>query len=405
MVEPKQIEQLLSKTKVIIKHQREIERLKGENFNVFSILKMESRENETHSAFIKELLNPIGSHLKGSLFLKLFLNEIDDSSIDEKGASVEAEHFCGKRNDIDKEGGRIDIYIWDKKGNSISIENKIYAGDQNAQIERYCQYRKGKNKVYYLTLYGEEPSDESKGKLIDGEDYYCISYKNVIQDWLSACIKEAADEPILRESIKQYLILIKKLTATMDSDKQNELISLMLRNSEEAEYISANYNKAILDKAEEVRSEVAKRLRNKLGESYTVWGGHPTHRHFSQVWIKIADIKKSNLLFGVESFNGNGNGIFKSKGLFVGIHSLGGKPTKFAENNKNIQNSKWWYNASQIKGFENDSETIDLSNPKLILKLYNQEGYFNNLVNHIVTQVKDYIKNEEDSLRKFIQNN
>ena len=35
----------------------EISRLKGENFNIFSILGLESAENKTHSAFIAELLN------------------------------------------------------------------------------------------------------------------------------------------------------------------------------------------------------------------------------------------------------------------------------------------------------------------------------------------------------------
>ena len=47
--------------------------LTGENFNVFSILQMESAEVKTHSAIIAELLNPQGSHSQGTLFLKLFL--------------------------------------------------------------------------------------------------------------------------------------------------------------------------------------------------------------------------------------------------------------------------------------------------------------------------------------------
>lgn len=45
---------------------------KGELFNTFSILKMETAENKTHSNFIAELLNPKGSHLKGSIFLERF---------------------------------------------------------------------------------------------------------------------------------------------------------------------------------------------------------------------------------------------------------------------------------------------------------------------------------------------
>ena len=60
---------------------------------------------------------------------------------------------------------------------SISIENKIYAGDQIAQIERYCNYNKDKNKVFYLNLFGEEPHPDSKGKLKSETDFKIISYQ------------------------------------------------------------------------------------------------------------------------------------------------------------------------------------------------------------------------------------
>ena len=69
----KSIKNILDSTKTIVEHQNILERIKGEKFNVFSILKMESKENDTHSNFIGELLNPQGSHFKGSIFLKLFL--------------------------------------------------------------------------------------------------------------------------------------------------------------------------------------------------------------------------------------------------------------------------------------------------------------------------------------------
>ena len=73
------LKKLLLDAKRISDHQEEISTLKGENFNVFSILKMESKENETHSAFLGELLNPKGSHGFGSLFLKL-LSVFDSGS-------------------------------------------------------------------------------------------------------------------------------------------------------------------------------------------------------------------------------------------------------------------------------------------------------------------------------------
>lgn len=66
------IADLLHNTNRVIAHHHEISRAKGEHFNLFSVLKIESRENNTHSAFLAELLDPKGCHLQGSIFLKLF---------------------------------------------------------------------------------------------------------------------------------------------------------------------------------------------------------------------------------------------------------------------------------------------------------------------------------------------
>lgn len=134
-----ELRQILKTTGRILQYKREKEILKGERFNVFSILGMESKENETHSAFLCELLNPSGSHFKGNLFLKLFLGTIGDFTIDVNTAQVMTEKHIGFKNNKEKTGGRVDIYIWDGRGNSICVENKIYASDQFAQLERYLQ--------------------------------------------------------------------------------------------------------------------------------------------------------------------------------------------------------------------------------------------------------------------------
>ncbi len=77
MANPANLKHLLSSTKQIIKHHDEITLAKGEHFNLFSVLKIEGRENNTHSAFLAELLNPKGSHKQGSKFLELFLKLIN----------------------------------------------------------------------------------------------------------------------------------------------------------------------------------------------------------------------------------------------------------------------------------------------------------------------------------------
>ncbi|MEO1098444.1 MAG: PD-(D/E)XK nuclease family protein, partial [Bacteroidota bacterium] len=131
------INKLLTGTTKIIQRQEELKKLKGENFNIFSILKIEHDENRTHSAFLAELLNPKGSHLCGNVFLLHFLRVLNlDKKFNINSAYIELEKYIGNVDNVNQTGGRIDIWISDIDGNSLSIENKIYAGDQVKQIQR-----------------------------------------------------------------------------------------------------------------------------------------------------------------------------------------------------------------------------------------------------------------------------
>lgn len=64
----KKIQAILNEVKPIVEENKKcrIEKWKnGDFFNIFSILKMETDEVKTHSAFLAELLNPKGSHGQG----------------------------------------------------------------------------------------------------------------------------------------------------------------------------------------------------------------------------------------------------------------------------------------------------------------------------------------------------
>lgn len=266
------VKTFLLEAKHILQHQEQIKILKGENFNIFSILKMESGENRTHSAFIKELLDPKGSHLLKCVFLQHFLKTVEyRGELDFKNINVKLEHTIGNKDLINKTGGRIDIYICDRNGNSISIENKIYAGDQQDQIIRYVNHNKTKNTVYYLTLEGDEPSKESKQGLEAGKDFFCISYKDTIKDWLMACLKEATEQPILRETIKQYILLINKLTHQLSDQTMNEEIkNLIKENYISAKLIASNIYQVELSATYTLLNEVKSMLEQKLNEDWKI---------------------------------------------------------------------------------------------------------------------------------------
>lgn len=220
---------------------KKINELTGENFNVFRILKLESSEVRMHSAFIGELLDPTGSHGQGDIFLKLFINQfkLNKNDYDIHSCKVTIEKHAGFINEDRTEGGRIDIIISDKTNNEIIIENKIYTGDQTNQLVRYYNHSP-KADIIYLTLDGKEPSKESKGDLLSEIHYKCYSYKIDIINWLIECRKQVAILPIIRESITQYINLIKYMTNQTINDTMKEDLTNIIRTNLEASFMIYN---------------------------------------------------------------------------------------------------------------------------------------------------------------------
>lgn len=228
------VSNLLEKVNLIRQKYDDLAEYTGENFNVFDILGVYQHELK-HSAFIGNLLNVKGKHGQKDVFLKLFIDEIKD--ISENNVSLEdfitaqsraiIEMHDGRVNLADDEGGRIDIFITDGR-NELLIENKIWAGDQEKQLSRY--YRANRF-IIYLTLDGKEPGLASCGDLKLGEQFICVSYKEHIVNWLEKCIKEMANKPIIRETLNQYLYLVKQLTNQTPNNKMaKEILDLIFVN-------------------------------------------------------------------------------------------------------------------------------------------------------------------------------
>lgn len=216
---------LLDKIKVLEYKYQKLKEL--DTFNIFTILLKPTDEVNLHSQFLFTLLNPEGSHNKGNDFLEVFIQicGIEGFRID----SVK----------ISKEHKNIDLLIKNNKSQAIIIENKIYALDQNEQLERYYSILKKEGfkdiRILYLTLDGREPSDQSLGSLREKADkdeiLTNISYKYHVKKWIEECIKIAALHSSLRETINQYQKLIDELTGiTMDKQEYSEIIDLLSQN-------------------------------------------------------------------------------------------------------------------------------------------------------------------------------
>jgi hypothetical protein len=231
------LENLLEKIAIINQKYEEMAKISGENFNVFSILNLTTNEVRTHSAFIAELLNPKGKHGLGNAFLKEFVDiikrKLQQASMEgslpkfefvpEECTKVAVEYWLGSKTE--STGGYIDILLTGTGNNHLIIENKINAGDQKNQLLRYHSFNENAPLIY-LTLNGKAPSDWSTGKDENVlQNILCISYRDEIYQWLETCHKIAVNHPLLRETIKQYLNLIKILThQTMETKEREEII-------------------------------------------------------------------------------------------------------------------------------------------------------------------------------------
>jgi hypothetical protein len=261
------IKSLLNQIRTIKKAYDLVAKNNGDNFNVFQILGLETAEVKTHSKFLAELLDPNGSHEQGNKFLKIFVKYINEFVIKDeniirvntKNSLVEVEKYIGE---VTKDrGGRIDIAI-SEKNNFICIENKINAIEQKNQILRYYNYVKDNDynfHILFLTL------DGYKSQTINNDLIYLISYKKHIIEWLELCKKEAVDLPILREGIKQYINLIKKLTNQTTSKEMNDDIKKVLSNYlEEGQLISNSYNELV----ESLKQKEVSQLKEILSEQF-----------------------------------------------------------------------------------------------------------------------------------------
>ncbi len=243
------IKNLLQQVSIIQRKYDEIAKITGENFNIFSIMRAESDEVRTHSRIIAEFLNPKGMHNQGSVFIKLFFDEIQSlqdikDNFDYENVTVLVEEHVGAIDKDYSEGGFIDIVIKDSE-HQVVIENKIYAGDQKGQLLRY------KNnypdcKLIYLTLNGKEPSEFSykigNEKDLKLEEIILISYLYNIKNWIEKCLEKTHSLPIIRETLVQYLHLIKKLTnQTTNNNMKAEIKELIKGNYDEIDNLVKHY--------------------------------------------------------------------------------------------------------------------------------------------------------------------
>lgn len=436
---------LINKISFIREKYNKINATTGMNYNVFNVLKLNSNEVVLHSRFIGDLLNPKGKHGRGDIFLKLFLKQVKSVLLNNKyeyicdnfriqNAKIIVEDYIGKiKTD---EGGRMDLVIKDGT-NTIVIENKIYAKDQKQQLIRY--YNKyPKSLMIFLTLDGKPATKISltpaasneKGRqepLITDVDYFRMSYKNEIKKWLEECIPYTKDFPFIKESINQYLNIVKQLTGQSINKKMDKEITKEMFKSvgsiKSSQYIAKMFDSEKKMLYRTFRRELQVRICHLMSESGIKFclKNYVRNRKWEEIKTQILFDDKYNCSSDIKTKDK----VFENKLIFEfsRMYKDGKVNSSFyfgfrydnANNNKenykrtddvqrlidkNLLNepspnnnfSKYWL----VIGFrfDNDSNEIKFNSPKFMVKLNDEKDRIemaDKLANEMFKVIKVYI--------------
>lgn len=377
------LKNLLQNVALIQKKYDDLAEYSGEHFNVFDILGVRAYEL-SHSAILTNLLDAKGKHGQKDTFLKLFIeqlkpalekskyNDYINSFETEKGIANKEIHIGGLNFDT-AEGGRVDIVV-SSGDKHIVIENKIYASDQDQQLLRYNNHYKN-DPIIYLTLYGNTPSKASKGNMVIGTDFICISYKEDISNWLEKCIKEMVNKPIIRETLNQYLFLIKSLTNQSNNNKMSEEIRNLINEENVDSIIQLN---------NELRN-IINEIRQKI---FTCIEYQIKLNHESSIKVII---------------NEDGDGIFVGYQYFINEinNSTSEKAKEIYNIIEKVSVNKIYFNHNFVAWYHpikfNKSERFESIGNKEIVKMYQIPEYLGAFIKTIVHEEK-IIKNELEKL-------
>lgn len=359
-----------------VKHEHELTaRITGENFNVFGILGLSTAEVRTHSAFLAELLNSKGSHGQGSAYLKLFLQRLDMTPdvFTADGSSARVEHYIGPVDLVNGLGGQIDILLTDEPHKRhIVIENKIYAGDQEQQLVRYSRFDKTAT-LLYLTLYGHKPDPKAIKGLSDN-CFKSVSYKEHILGWLNDCHKASISLPIIRETIAQYIFLIRKLTGQTKETKVIEQAKKLILDNPDLIDSVVVLGEAWQSIRNEVREHFANEVKSGSGNKDFILGDRGVLRRGTP-----SDCGGFVIAFRLELQNGQDMPVNEAQRFYETL--LGVKPTAKRSKYWNVG----WYTP---KGFSSGEFVDTLLSKQHILGLYCKEQEMKDLVTSVLAEAE-----------------
>jgi hypothetical protein len=243
------------------------------NFNLFRLLRIERNEVSTHSRFLRELLDPEGSHGQRGKPLSLFLRhckrkggafaDLPDFD-DGQDWRVTAEEQCS-------EEGRTDILIESRRCETlIVIENKVGSGELEGQCLGYWNWMQMQTAFTRKVLIYLTPSGDAPPSLHSHPDtrFGALSYATEIKAWLDDLILDVTASP-LREALKQYREIIAFEPLSPGVVRMRDLVDFIKQ--------SENLKNAIHvhDAVDTARKELDEKLWEDLRGTLCLWSPQP----------------------------------------------------------------------------------------------------------------------------------
>ena len=168
-------------------------------------------------------------------------------------------------------------------------------------------YKPEEIELVYLTLAGAEPSEDSIKGLPAAirENIRIISYKDDIIAWIEDCIKEAAQVPIIRETLVQYESLLKKITGKGEKTMTEEMKNMILSNKD---YLDMAYKltDVLVKIKQDLQLKFWEKLEEKLNNSLNLQLEkrleYPNHHYSKNLIEKFYTNSRNNRFYGLMYF-------------------------------------------------------------------------------------------------------
>jgi hypothetical protein len=209
--------QVFEKTAQRRANQRDSE---ARRFNVFCLTERAHFEVTTHQTVLADLLNPIGSHGQGNLFLRPFLELVTAGT----GISLAGPDGLWE---VDHGQSYIDVRLRHSSTNdAVVIETKWDASDRPGQLVDYWESElkrthKDRIPVVFIAKNRRDPDlgpprpTHARFK----RDLVCLSYRLEFADLLRTVLGEVR-APRVRETLAQYLDLLAAIETIDDEGEE-----------------------------------------------------------------------------------------------------------------------------------------------------------------------------------------